>query len=641
MFHNFLDKSKNILARLRHMAKPWIRKCAPLGVFVKKKISIMKRYPIIYLSICFFCFFFLDFVARTPFAEYGVLSFYDNITLFFVIGWCCILSIIIYILPGKLKKGVFLFLILFLIVYICGQSVFYFLFKKFFSIADISLAREGADFVDSSYFQISPWQLIRCLFILVLAIVNCFLMTSKQKLRWQPVAVFIAGALMSFSTAIKSFPPMENPAMWAASSSPANIYDNFTNTTYNYLICGVYQYIYRDVSLAVKPAVNSSNVEIVDKLNTFYKNFEFAHEDNEMTGMYAGKNIVLLQLENIDTWMLNERATPTLFQMKESGIDFVNHYSAGFSTGRTFNTEFIVNTGMIPPIKGESPSYIFSRNVYPYAMGNIFKAAGYASESFHPNGSSTYNRTDAHKNFGYTRYHDWEELHMEDWMMDTGMNNGFDQMAMEEPFLDFIITISGHSPFSFESTACTTHYDDVVSTSLYDDEQYICAQAQARETDIFVSTLLSQFEEAGLLDNTVFVAYTDHFAYGTLSDDFYTILKGTSDPNLLQRTPFFVWSKDTQAMTVDKVTSSIDILPTVANLFDLPTQYQYYIGNDAFSDLGDYVYFEDGSLYNGEEYYNPVNSFETTKNMELQLQDALTRIQRSWDMLLSNYFKTI
>ena len=50
---------------------------------------------------------------------------------------------------------------------------------------------------------------------------------------------------------------------------------------------------------------------------------------------------------------------------------------------------------------------------------------------------------------------------------------------------------------------------------------------------------------------------------------------------------------------IEKVGMSIDVLPTVANLFNLNAK--YYIGNDAFDpEYGGLVYFPDGNWYDGK-----------------------------------------
>ena len=95
-----------------------------------------------------------------------------------------------------------------------------------------------------------------------------------------------------------------------------------------------------------------------------------------------------------------------------------------------------------------------------------------------------------------------------------------------------------------------------------------CARRQAKETDYFVSLLLDKLKTNNLLDNTVLVVFSDHYLY-TLEDQ--TILnkyKNTSN-NLINKTPFFIYDNGNTKKTINKVTSQLNILPTVLNLFGI------------------------------------------------------------------------
>ena len=75
-------------------------------------------------------------------------------------------------------------------------------------------------------------------------------------------------------------------------------------------------------------------------------------------------------------------------------------------------------------------------------------------------------------------------------------------------------------------------------------------------------------EEKGVLDNTVIVAFTDHYLYTIEDQSVLDKYKNTSN-NLINNTPFFIWSSDTKKTNIKKVTSQLNILPTVLNLFGI------------------------------------------------------------------------
>ena len=52
---------------------------------------------------------------------------------------------------------------------------------------------------------------------------------------------------------------------------------------------------------------------------------------------------------------------------------------------------------------------------------------------------------------------------------------------------------------------------------------------------------------------------------------------------------------------MEKYTSSIDVLPTLANLFGLSAEYELLTGDDAFSADGGYVFFNDNTWVGTEE----------------------------------------
>lgn len=85
------------------------------------------------------------------------------------------------------------------------------------------------------------------------------------------------------------------------------------------------------------------------------------------------------------------------------------------------------------------------------------------------------------------------------------------------------------------------------------------------------------------MSNTAIVVFTDHYLY-TLSDQ--TILdkyKETSN-NLINHTPFFIYDGKTKK-TVTDVTSQLNILPTILNLYGIDYNSNNYIGTNALSKI--------------------------------------------------------
>lgn len=594
-----------------------------------------------YLGYFMIALFLIDYELRNEFLIYAVNDLYELVPLLFVLFWISLFTYLAYMIHGKLKKVYMILLVLFFCIYAIGQAMYFNVFSKYFTILDISLLQEGTEFADASYFTVRMNLIFMCLIALSLTVYACFKVPrKKQKYTWKqcyPAALCISLAV----SARVALPAVLQSDVWDASTSQGNIYQDYTDTTKSLLLSGIYEYTFRDIYLAYNPFKTLNHAKTISNLDDYFETVEYVHEDNEMTGLLAGKNVMFIQLENIDEWMLTEENMPNLYQLRMNGIDFTNHYATTFATGKTFNTEFIANTGLIPQTKGAAPSYIYSRNSYPYSLANLFKNAGYTTNSFHASNGHVYNRENVHHTFGYRAYHNYALMGMEDSSMDSQMVNGYEQMVSDDPFMDLLITISAHGPFDPELAACSTHLEEVMEYEMSDDMVYMCGLAQAKETDMLIGNLLERLLEDGHINDTALVFYTDHYAYGTIDEETELALKGTNDPNLLSNVAFFIWANDIEPYVYENVTSTVDILPTITNLFGFDVEYKYFIGYDAFDNINHYVFFQDGAVLTNEEYYIPslfINTEDVSEKMKTYIKEANERLNRSWDILTVDYF---
>ena len=277
---------------------------------------------------------------------------------------------------------------------------------------------------------------------------------------------------------------------------------------------------------------------------------------------------------------------------------FTNHYTPAYITAGTFNTEFMVNTGLLPAASGTSVS-VYTQNAFPNALPQLFRAAGYTANSFHGSGPEVYNRGSIHENLGYEAYHSGEDMGMADHTLDSQLLSAYDAITAGDRFFSFIITYSGHGPYTEENPIFQRHAAAARQAAVRTDGNYVYAVGHAMETDEFVRLLMEKLEADGLLENTAVVFYADHYNYYMMNDALNMDIKGVDTLDLLQHTDFFIYSKDLPPRQVEKITSSIDVLPTLANLFGLDAQYSYLTGDDAFSDGGGYVFFNDNTCYGG------------------------------------------
>lgn len=588
---------------------------------------------------------FLDLSFRYIYRADNTFGTAWYIPALFTLCWCVILTGAAYVMPRLIRR---IFMILATAVscfFVLCHAVFHSFFGKYMSLSSVMFAGDGAGFFDWSYFDI-PKKLILAVLISLCATVLAVLILPKRRFKiWRIIAAVAAIAVGITGVNLTKnhfYAEQKNGITWDSTVSLRETYDSFTDT-YNCMhMVGLYQYSARDIYISsgfetlVLKRTGSDTAAEIEALAESRKGYG----ENEMTGVFKDKNLILIQLEAIDTWMLNEVAMPNLSKIQSESINFTEFYSPKYLYGATFNTEYVVNTGYVAP-SNTSRISVFTENSYPYSMAHLFTDAGYRAESFHRSNGSLYNRADSHTNWGYAKYNSGYDMGFEDFDLDTSLMGAYDMIVPDEgKFMSFIITFSGHGPFNADTKESKLYYE-MLKPQLPEDaeDEYVYALCHAYETDAFIGELFGRLEADGKLDDTVVVFYTDHYNHYVSDSNILTKYKGTSDANLMCNIPFFIYSKDTEPMTVEKPVASYDVLPTVANLFGLETRAEYYVGDDAFSDRGGYIMFADGSWYDGETYFNAGAASEATELSKERAEEISHRLNASYNTVKLDYFK--
>ena len=220
-------------------------------------------------------------------------------------------------------------------------------------------------------------------------------------------------------------------------------------------------------------------------------------------------------------------------------------------------------------------------------------------------------------------------------------------MVAEEPFFSFVITYSGHGPYTEELKDISDgHLEEArlkvaesgIEASEEDMSEYTYAIAHAMETDEFIGNLMTRLENDGLLEDTVLVFFSDHFGKYMTNHEFVMELKGVENKDFLCNTPYFIYHKGTEAKQIETISSTTDIAPTVANLFGLDVAYEYYLGVDVFSEEEHYVVLPGNSWYDGETYYTLNYNGEMTEDITRKNKEISQKTKFSEYILKSDYF---
>lgn len=437
----------------------------------------------------------------------------------FNVLWVLLYFIILYMLNPKPRKIVscvinVLLLIISIINYFMNSY-----FHSVFSWKDLFLSGDGLSFLNS-VFKFINLKLI--LFILtsidiILLIFKTrtrkfYQIKSKQSFVVIPLILIIMVCRIVFIN-VKLDNASDGWDSREVKTNLSNYYKNWIVPENLLRLCGTYEYLIKDFNHSFFQKDDSIKAkEYVSEYISENKNIS---NGNNYNGIFKNKNLIFVMMESMDDWMVNEEITPTIYNMMQHGFNFNNHYSPGYVTGETANTEFIANTGMYPSINKLSPNYAYVDNSYPYSIANLFKKEGYITNSFHRSSGYIYNRENMHLSFGYSKYHSYWDMEIDDKHMDLDsyiIKNGYNKIVLSnDKFMSFIITYSPHSPYTYDKIECTTNLDDI--KNIYSDvvdEEYLCGFSAARETDNMFKLLLEKLENDNLLNDTIIVAFTDH-----------------------------------------------------------------------------------------------------------------------------------
>lgn len=126
------------------------------------------------------------------------------------------------------------------------------------------------------------------------------------------------------------------------------------------------------------------------------------------------------------------------------------------------------------------------------------------------------------------------------------------------------------------------------------------------ELDKALEYLLEQLEAAGKLENTVICLSADHYPYAMTEEEYEELAGKDLDQNMDKfRNTLILWNAGIEEpIVVDKACCSIDIIPTLLNLFGFEFDSRMYAGRDIFSEEEGLVIFNNRSFVTDTVIYD-------------------------------------
>ncbi|MNK71871.1 Lipoteichoic acid synthase 2 [compost metagenome] len=333
-------------------------------------------------------------------------------------------------------------------------------------------------------------------------------------------------------------------------------------------------------------------------------------ETRPLVGKYAGKNLIVIQAESLQEFVLNRSVegqpiTPHLNALAQESLNFSNHYHQ-IGPGHTSDAEILTQQALfgLP----DEIAYWALRDTAFYSLPEALTARGYSTLSMHGNNGLFFNRLQMHKRLGFAKSLFLEDLRRDD-LLGMGLSDkSFFKQAVErlkelpKPFYGFMITLSSHHPF-------TDNFPNEVPLKLgaLEDTSVGRYLTAVHYLDEAIGELVADLKAEGLWDETVVVVYGDH--NGMIWDDrqdlaeFLGIEMTPISWAKLQRVPLIVHLPDGVAKRIDKTAGQIDLAPTIASLLGVDVPASWRLGHDLLTDAEQQVTFRDGGWIKGSHFY--------------------------------------
>lgn len=402
-------------------------------------------------------------------------------------------------------------------------------------------------------------------------------------------------------------------------------------------------------------AANSSGT--VKELSEYFGSLEPSSK-NRYTGLFKDKNLIFLTCEAFSPYFISEDATPTLYKMMNSGIVFNNYYQPAWGCS-TSDGEYSGVFGLVPKAGTNSMKESKNNNNY-FTLGNQFTRLGYFTRAYHNNSYTYYGRNETHENLGYEKFIGVDNG-MENYTTKAWPRSDYEMIVGslpdyidQEHFHTYYMTVSGHCLYSFTGNAMSKKNRDRVENLPYSDtvKAYFACQYELEDA---MTYLLDALEQKGILDNTVIVLNADHYPYGldegwegNPSDYFSEMVGHTIDTNFERhKNALIVYCSAVKTpIVVNDPVYSLDILPTLSNLFGLDFDSRLFAGRDVFSDAEPLVLFRNYSWITDKGMFNH-STGEFTPAEGVTVADDYVKsvsavvkqkVQMSLNVLETNYY---
>ena len=414
-----------------------------------------------------------------------------------------------------------------------------------------------------------------------------------------------------------------------------------------------------DIIKVIDTKVNAAFGEekAMQRVTTYYEENPVKHEKNKYTNTLEGYNVITLHMESIMQFLIGleingKEVTPNLNKLvKEDNSMYFDNFYAQVSVGTSSDTEFTLNTSLMPVQSGTVFVSYYNRNYE--SLEKLLSDKKYYTFSMHGNKAAMWNRNKMHYSLGYKKFYDESAYELDELVglglsdssfyrqsnnFITEINNMVKENKEYSNYMGTLISLTNHTPFddpiytqgedAFDVTYHTGKIDPITKkekTYKYlsrEDMSLLGRYIQSvHYADKCIGELLDYINSNPAFDKTLFVFYGDHAAQISKSDFKHMLnfnpLTGEDykedDPEynefdyydfeVFKKVPLIMFTKDKKLKgTYSYPMGMIDVMPTISNMLGIEPKYA--LGNDIFNVKdNNMVVFPNGNFLTKDVYY--------------------------------------
>lgn len=381
-------------------------------------------------------------------------------------------------------------------------------------------------------------------------------------------------------------------------------------------------------------------------------------------GSMSDKNVILIQMETVEEYCIDEILTPTLYKLiyGDNSYTFTNAFSVA-KNNYTYDAEFKALTSMMY-YNSDNYMHTYANNHFNQSLPNILKNNGYTANSFHAFSKDYFNRTEMHHALGFSHFYAQEEMQFSEvdfWQLDSEMVLQMKDRIIpiqDELFFSYIITLTTHGSYSQKRTELLDNYEKITLDGRFSNEngysdEFITLLAAHIDLDKTLEILINDLKDKNLFDDTMIVLYSDHKNYSSpeTTYDYSNFKKEDIEKYgkyIYNRIPMAIFNSNIIGKEYDNICSQYDIMPTILDLLGIDYIKDYYYGQSIF--LYDTNQFVDKTIIFGYRRWISSSSIvydteiiwqnNNSSKLIIDIQEEVNKeINKFHSFFITDYFK--